>query len=214
MKQLVTPNLNITYTGGYCERAAENTVGQTGIYGSAYKAWKANKQHTELPPKGFYVPVYLNMPNGPKDPDGTQQDDVAISCPDGTVAAAALAGTHKGLYKYPSLQAYINDYAKNNGGATYRGYGEFIGTIKVIEGDTVEVLNKGDIVNVWQDMYGRAPTQADFDYWLGRTFKDLTYNKLRKEFVIIRSQVNNDKSEYKEAGQLFGQTYYTKETKK
>lgn len=147
MIQLVTPNLNITYRGGWCEKAIENTVGQDGVYGSAYKAWLANVQHADVPPRGIYAPIYLNMPNGPKDPDGTQQDDVALICPDGTVAAVALSGVHNGLFKYPSLQAYINDYAKNNGGATYRGYGEYIGKVKVI-GDEMLTAEQEQVLSL------------------------------------------------------------------
>jgi hypothetical protein len=137
--QRVKPDLNVTYKGGWCQKANENTVGENGVHSSAHTAWLANIQHKEKPPKGLYVPVYLSLPNGPKDAQGLPQDDVAISCPDGTIAAAALAGTHKGLFKYPSLEAYRSDYAKNNGGATYRGWGERIGNVQVVKESAVTV---------------------------------------------------------------------------
>lgn len=177
LRQLITPNLNIEYRGGWCEKAAENTVGQNGVYGSAYKAWLANVQHKENPPKGFYVPIYLSLPNGPKDPDGTQQGDVAISCPDGTVAAAAQQGVHKPLFKYPSLKAYIDDYARNNGGATLLGWGEYIGKVQVIKGDTMD-SDKAD------DYYIQALSEGG----LGRTAagdKNLLNNKGQPKTKVL-----------------------------
>lgn len=106
------------------------------------------------------------MPNGPKDPDGTQQGDVAISCPDGSVAAAALPGVNKPLFKYPSLQSYIDDYAKNNGGATYLGYGEYIGTIKVIGEDMATNKQIDEWISLFhQEAYGSAPSDEVFKDW-------------------------------------------------
>ena len=140
MQQLVTPNLGITYTGGFCQKASENSVGVTGVYPSATVAWDNNLQHTGNPPSGFYVPVYLKLISNS---DG----DVAWSCADGTVAAAAQPGTHRGLFKYPSLRAYVDDYAKNNGGAIYRGWGEYVGKIQVIKEVNMEMFNEGDRIN-------------------------------------------------------------------
>lgn len=125
-KQLVTPNLGVTYIGGWCEKAIENTVGETGIYLTAVAAWGANIRHASNPPAGVYAPIYLNLGS---QPDG----DVAISCPDGSVAAAAQGGTHVGLFKYPSLAAYIANYGKYNGGAILLGWGEMIGKAHVVE---------------------------------------------------------------------------------
>jgi len=180
-KQLVVPNINITYRGGWCQEANEKTVGQIGIYGSAYKAWLANVQHTEIPPTGIYAPIYLNMPNGPKDKDGTQQDDVALICPDGSVRAAALSGTHSPLFKYASLDAYVKDYARNNGGATYRGYGEYIGTVKVIEGETVSKtdLNLERILAYF--IAGRNGYDGTKNALLGESDDDLKKNHVGTE---------------------------------
>jgi hypothetical protein len=132
-KQLVTPNLNITYTGGWCEKGVENAFGTNGIYSSAMVAADNNILHAENPPNGLYVPIYIDEPNGPRDDNDKTEGDVAISCPDGSVAACAQGGVHIGMFKYPSLQAYIDDYTKYNGEVIYRGWGEYVGKIKIVE---------------------------------------------------------------------------------
>ena len=130
VKQLVTPNLNITYEGGLCERAIENTVGETGIYPTAIAAWAAEcaagTAHVGNPPAGVDVPIYTHLGS---QPDG----DVAISLTNGKVAAAAKGGENTPLYEYTSLAAYLADYGKYNGGATLLGWGEMIGHVQVVE---------------------------------------------------------------------------------
>ncbi len=170
MKNLITPNLNITYRGGWCEAGIEKTVGVSGIYPSAYRAWLNNTQHTNLPPSGLYVPVYLQLPNGPKFEDGQYkgelQGDVAIGCPDGTVAACALPDWNTGLFIYQSLQAYIDDYAKWNNSAVYLGWGEYIGNIKVVEGETM-VTNES-CYDVFNGILMRPPTELDLNTYVGK----------------------------------------------
>jgi hypothetical protein len=137
MKQLVWPNTNTPYTGGWCEKGIENSVGTTGIYTSAMAAYKAGLArgsiHTEELPLGFCAPVHLDLPNGPRDRNGNTEGDVAFRLADGKVAACAMPGNHSSLYIYPSLQAYIDDYSRANNGAVYLGWNEYAGNIKVIE---------------------------------------------------------------------------------
>lgn len=133
-QQKLSANIGIRYTGGWCLQAVQNAFGTQHKYDSAYYDWMSgatNPPSTRfgnhdggIPPLGIQVPVYLNEPNGPRDDNGIQQDDVAIWLSDGRVAAAAQEGSHDGMYIYPSLQAYIDDYSKWNGGVTYRGWSE------------------------------------------------------------------------------------------
>lgn len=146
MKQLVIPNLEIKYRGGWCEKGVENAFGTDGIYSSAMVAWDHNSRHVSDLPVGFYVPIYLDLPNGPRDDNGKTEGDVAILCPDGSVAACAMDGENIGLYKYPSLQAYISDYTRANNGAIYKGWGEYVGNIKVIEEEDMLTPTQVDMV--------------------------------------------------------------------
>lgn len=171
--QLVTPSLNVKYEGGWCEQGAERTVGIDGVYTSAMVACRANVMHTGTPPKGFYVPIYLDLPNGPRDANGTQ-GDVAIWCPDGTVAACAMAGNNTGLFKYPSLQAYIDDYSRNNNGANYLGWGEYIGKIKVIQGDDMRAISKEEVYWNYVLIAGVIPTDAEVQAYVGQDYVTVT----------------------------------------
>jgi len=170
MKQLKYPDLGITYRGGWCEKGVENAFGTNGIYTSAMVAWKNNVQHTDSPPIGLYVPIYIDLPNGPKDGNGTQ-GDAAISCPDGTIAACALSGKNTGMYKYSSLQAYINDYARNNGGAIFKGWGEYVGKLKVVGDD--DMADKTILTKLWAGYADQYPAPDSFlDYWDGKPISE------------------------------------------
>jgi len=159
MQQLVTPNLKISYKGGWCEKGVENAFGTNGVYTSAMVAYDNNVIHKETPPSGLYVPIYLDLPNGPRDKNGKTEGDVAISCPNGTVSACALAGDNIGLYIYPSLKAYIDDYACVNDGAIYKGWGEYVGKIKVI--DTEDNVTTKEIISLlYRGLLGREVDDA------------------------------------------------------
>lgn len=133
--QIRGANIGVTYTGGWCLKAVQDAFGTPHIYASATDDWNSGEHNGdtslgnhdgELPPSGVQVPVYLYLNNVP-------EGDVAISQGDGTIAAAAQSGTHNGLFIYSSLQAYINDYARYNGGATYRGWSEGTANTRVVQ---------------------------------------------------------------------------------
>ena len=124
--QVLGANINITYTGGWCLKAVQDAFSTPHLYATAFDDWMSGEHNGDTslgnhdgqtPPLGIQVPVYLKLGNVPA-------GDVAISLGDGRVAAAAQPGTHVGLYIYPSLQSYINDYSRANGGATYLGWSE------------------------------------------------------------------------------------------
>lgn len=52
---------------------------------------------------------------------------------------------------------------------------------QVLKEVPMELLNKGDIYNVWVDVKGHEPTQADYDVWIGKTFKELTEKVMRPD---------------------------------
>ena len=66
-QQLRSPNLDITYTGGYCLKAVQDAFGTPHRYPSAMDDWNANEGNHpgELPPAGHFVPVYFSLGNEP-----------------------------------------------------------------------------------------------------------------------------------------------------
>jgi hypothetical protein len=128
--QVLSANLGITYTGGWCLKGVQDAFGTKHVYPTAYADWLSGENghgnhNAELPPSGVQVPVYLALGNVPA-------GDVAISLGDGRIAACAMPGTHNGMYIYPSLQAYINDYGRANSGATYLGWSEGTGNTTIV----------------------------------------------------------------------------------
>jgi hypothetical protein len=95
----------------------------------AMNAWNDNYgsgNHTSLPPAGKTVPVYFSLGNVP-------QGHVAISLDDGKIASSTRAGTFPQGYIHPNLNDLIAVYGKYNGGCTYLGWSEYVGTVHVVE---------------------------------------------------------------------------------
>lgn len=165
-QQLVTPNTNIPYVGGFCEGFVEGTVGQatlptlthqtmSGVYSTASNAWAnlPGKHPGEQPPSGVTVPVYFSL-------GSTPAGHVAISLPDGRVASSTQSGFHTTAYIHPSLTDLINTYAKYNNGCTYLGWSEYIGKLQVVkEGDMP--LTDAQVDKVLKMGLRREPTAAE-----------------------------------------------------
>ncbi|MGO4470324.1 hypothetical protein AB4Y95_00095 [Arthrobacter sp. M-10] len=142
--QLCDANWKIPYIGGWCEGFVEGAWGQaslpkqdskgnwytTGVYGSAIAKWNANPGNgnhpDELPPSGVTVPVYFSL-------DSVADGHTAISLDDGSVASSTQPGTHPLGFLHPNLQNLIDVYAKYNGGCTYLGWSEYVGTVRVVQ---------------------------------------------------------------------------------
>lgn len=133
-------NMNTGYTGGWCLKFVQDSFGTDHPYPSAIDAWNANygggNHPGEVPPLGLTVPVYLSLGNVPA-------GHVADRLDDGYVASSTQAGYHSTPYFHPSLNDLINVYGKYNGGATYLGWSQFVGTVKVV---------------AWQDSHSESTT--------------------------------------------------------
>lgn len=92
--------------------------------------WNANpgggNHPGELPPSGLTVPVYFSLGD-------VANGHVAISLDDGSVASSTQPGLHPQGFIHPNLQNLINVYAKYNGGCTYLGWSEYVGTVRVVQ---------------------------------------------------------------------------------
>lgn len=199
-------NWKVPYIGGWCEGFVEGAWGQaslpkqdskgnwytTGVYGSAIDKWNVNPGNGnhpgELPPSGVTVPVYFSLGN---EADG----HTAISLDDGSVASSTQPGTHPQGFIHPNLQNLINIYAKYNGGCTYLGWSEYVGTMRVVQpvnqpsqgGDTDMITNAGLNAIYWAYL-GREPDQSARDHYVGNYTVDFVADDIlasdeRKQFT-------------------------------
>jgi len=141
-------NWRVPYIGGWCEGYVEMAWGIAtmndahtetyGKYGSAIEKWNANPGNGnhpgELPPVGKTVAVYFSLGN-------VWQGHTAISLDDGSVASSTQAGFHTQGFIHPNLQNLINIYGQYNGGCTYLGWSEYVGTTHVLQ---LQVVNATD----------------------------------------------------------------------
>lgn len=126
-KQLRDANLKIGYVGGWCLKYVQDAFGTDHPYPSATAAWNAEpNKHTDRPPKGVTVPVYLSLGNVP-------EGHVAISLDDGYIASSTQTGSHSAPYFHKNLDDLIAVYGKYNGGAKYLGWGEHVGSVQVVQ---------------------------------------------------------------------------------
>ena len=172
LTQLVTPNLQITYTGGWCLKAVADAFGVPwnlpDRYAEALADWNANEGNHpgELPPAGVYVPVYFSLGDVPA-------GHIAIALPDGRVASSTFPGVHQGLYIHPSLNDLIAMYAPANGGCTYLGWSETVDKLSVVtqpadQGAAADMDPHQIARDLYQTLTGQVPSddiiqqKADF----------------------------------------------------
>jgi len=135
--QLRDANWKVSYVGGWCLKYVQDAFGTDHPYPSAIDAWNANYgngNHPNEQPPSKTVPVYFSLGNVPA-------GHVAISLDDHTVASSTQAGTHPSGFLHPNLQNLIDIYGKYNGGCTYLGWSEYVGTVHVLQ---LQVVNATD----------------------------------------------------------------------
>lgn len=126
-RQIQDADLAVGYEGGWCLKYVQDAYKTDHPYPTATAAWEAEpNKHYDRPPAGKTVPVYLALGSVPA-------GHVAISLDDGFIASSSLWGTHPRPYFHPNLDDLISQYGKYNGGATYLGWGEHVGTVRVVE---------------------------------------------------------------------------------
>jgi len=176
MKQLIPFNIE---KGGTTPNLCLNNVrlgyGIPNLYSSAWEAWLHTEQHTDPIPEGLDVPVYFSY--------WATIDGVYKNW--GHIATRIKDGR---LWSDGKIYATLEEYLKNHT-PKYVGWGESINEVKVLEGGPeVRILNKGDVYNYFMDIYGKEPTQADYDVWIGRDLETFVNDKFRVEAVLARSQ--------------------------
>lgn len=204
-RQVIDPNWQIPYIGGWCEGYTEGTVGQatlpqkdrngnwftSGVWGNAVSAvnpgetgaWDMNygngNHPGELPPSGVTVAVFFAL-------GSTPAGHTALSLDDGQIASSTQAGYHTRGFIHPNLQDLINTYARYNNGCTYLGWSEFIGKQRVVERVGNQDNNQGGDVETIKSMYwrllGREADQGGIDTYTKAAAKngwDFVYNDLK-----------------------------------
>ncbi|MEB0288684.1 hypothetical protein QN355_19320 [Cryobacterium sp. 10S3] len=179
--QLRDANWQVPYVGGWCLKFVQDAFGTDHPYSSAIDAWNDNygggNHPGELPPAGKTVVVYFSLGDVPA-------GHVAISLDDGSVASSTQGGTHAQGFIHPNLQNLIDTYAKYNGGCTYLGWSEYVGTVQVVSQDqpTTQPSQGGDNVAIIQDadnyraranksfqmIRGRSMGDGEFEPWIGK----------------------------------------------
>ena len=135
--QIRDANWKVLYVGGWCLKYVQDAFGTDHPYPSAIDAWNANYgngNHPNEQPPSKTVPVYFSLGNVPA-------GHVAISLDDHTVASSTQAGTHPSGYLHPNLQNLIDVYGKYNGGCTYLGWSEYVGTVHVLQSAVVNATD-------------------------------------------------------------------------
>lgn len=153
-QQITNPNLNITYTGGWCLKAVRDAFGIGARYATATDDWNSGNQHKEQPPGGLSVPVYFSLGTEPA-------GHVAIHLPDGKVASSTLSGTHKPLYIHPNMADMIRIYAKANRSCTYLGWSEEVNNVPVVRKEEPEMTRRDIIKQNFITVFERWPTPAE-----------------------------------------------------
>lgn len=129
-KQLIDANWKVPYEGGWCLKYIQDAFKTDHPYGSAIEAWNSNygggNHPGELPPVGKTVPVYFSLGN-------VWQGHTAVSLDDGYIASSSQGGYHTQGYIHQNLDNIIWVYGKYNGGCTYLGWSEYVGTARVVE---------------------------------------------------------------------------------
>ena len=123
-------NWQVPYTGGWCLKYVQDAFGTDHPYPSAMDAWNANygggNHPGELPPEGKTAALYFSLGSVPA-------GHVAIGLDDGKVASSTQAGNHPVGYIHPNMQDLMNLYGQYNGGCTYLGWSEYVGTVQVLQ---------------------------------------------------------------------------------
>jgi hypothetical protein len=139
-KQLRDAIWRVAYIGGWCLKFVQDAFGTDHPYPSANASWDANfgngNHPGELPPAGVTVPIYFSLGNVPA-------GHVAISLDDGSVASSTQGGSHAEGFIHPNLQNLIDTYAKYNGGCTYLGWSEYVGSVQVVSQNQVNQPSQG-----------------------------------------------------------------------
>jgi len=174
-KQLRDADMTVGYTGGWCLKYVQDAFHTDHISPTAAADWERQPaKHYDLPPLGITVPVYFSLGNVPA-------GHIAIRLDDGYVASSTLSGDHSAPYYHPSLDDLIAVYGKYNGGCTYLGWGEYVGSVHVVEWVPDVVTATADQVK--QDYLDILERPVDADGLQHYTTNGMTNDQVRVDLL-------------------------------
>lgn len=197
MQQIIQPNLNTVGTIGNCLSYARRVYGLPAKYPTAWKGWQATKyKHKDQNFPDVSVPCWFSYISG-----GVNYGHVVVYVP------------KKGFYSSPwqkgTTRAVLSSISEIERiyHAKFVGWSEDINDARVAkpaESSTViDMLNKGDIVNMYQRELGHAPSDQTIKDWLGKSGLDLWYRittspewKQRQKALTISQQQNGDLTKF------------------
>lgn len=166
-QQLHDADMNVGYTGGWCLKYVQDAFGTDHPYPTALDAWNANvgggNHPDELPPLGITVAAYFSLGNVPA-------GHVAIRLDDGWVASSTQPGDHAAPYLHRSLDDLIAIYGRYNGGCSYLGWSEYVGTEQVVAYQPDVVNATADEINqLYQELLGRTADDSGLTHYVQYT---------------------------------------------
>lgn len=185
-KQLHDADMTVGYTGGWCLKYVQDAFGTDHPYPTAIDAWNANygggNHPDELPPLGVTVPIYLSLGNVPA-------GHVAIRLDDGWVSSSTQPGTHSAPYYHKSIDDLVAVYGQYNGGATYLGWSEYVGTEQVVEFVPDVVTATDDQINqAYQDLLGRTADDGGLAHYRAYTIDFVRQDILNSDEYRTRQE--------------------------
>lgn len=190
-QQLRDADMNIGYTGGWCLKYVQDAYGTDHPYPTALAAWDAEPvatSHGEYPPLGITVPIYFSLGNEPA-------GHVAIRLDDGWVASSTLSGYNARPYLHPSIDDLINVYGRYNGGCTYLGWGEHVGSVRVVEA-TANNATDDQIRQAYRDILERDAEPDALTHYRAYTIdfvrSDLMNSQEKRDLDARKAQAQAD----------------------
>lgn len=138
-------------TPGYCLRNVRQGYGILPWYPSAISAWKGTQQHIGPIPGGVDVPVFFSY---------REDGHIGVQLANGKFWSDGKV--------YDNVKAYTDRYEP-----VYLGWGESVNRQRVLELREEDILDKKTVENMYVIATNKFPTQANYDYWIGRPAKEL-----------------------------------------
>lgn len=181
-KQIRDANWNIEYQGGWCLKAVQDAFDTDHISPTAMADWNngLGVRYTSVPPLGITVPVYFSLGSEPA-------GHVAIRLDDGYVASSTLAGFHKPMYLHKNLDDLINMYAKYNGGCTFLGWKDTVGSKRVVQ--WIDEVSPEQVKQAYREILEREADADGLNHYLtnGMTLEQIRADLLASnEYRLIQ----------------------------
>lgn len=183
--QIRDADMNVGYEGGWCLKYVQDAYHTDHISPTATADWNRQPaKHYDLPPLGITVPVYFSLGNEPA-------GHIAIRLDDGWVASSTLVGVHSKPYYHKTLDDLIAVYGRYNGGCTYLGWGEYVGSVQVVKW-VQDKSNEQVAQEVLDRVWGNEPQRSE-------NLRNAGYDPATIQIIVNRLVAERDAREAENA---------------